>query len=66
MKIAVCVKQVPDTADLRINPETNTLIREGVESVLNPLDEFPLETALRLKDAIGAHVTAFTDRKSVV
>ncbi len=60
MNMAVCVKQVPDTSDLRINPETNTLMREGVQSVLNPLDEFPLETALRLKEASGGSVTVFT------
>ncbi|MCF7854068.1 MAG: electron transfer flavoprotein subunit beta/FixA family protein [Candidatus Pacebacteria bacterium] len=60
MNIAVCIKQVPDTADLRIDPETNTLIREGVESVMNPLDEFPLEAALRLREALNGTVTAFT------
>lgn len=60
MNIAVCVKQVPDTADLRIDPETNTLIREGVDAVLNPLDDFPLEAALRLREASGGTVTAFT------
>jgi len=60
MRIAVCLKQVPDTSDLRLDPETNTLIREGVESVLNPLDEFPLEAALRLRDSLGAHVTAIS------
>ena len=61
MNIAVCIKQVPDTADLRIDPETNTLIREGVAAVMNPLDEFALEAALQLRDAAGASaVTAFT------
>jgi electron transfer flavoprotein beta subunit len=60
MNIAVCLKQVPDTADLRLDPETNTLIREGVAAVLNPLDEFPLEAALRLRQACGGRVTAFT------
>ena len=60
MKIAVCLKQVPDTTDLRLDPETNTLIREGVEAVLNPLDEFPLEAALQLREAQGGKVTAFT------
>ena len=54
MNIAVCVKQVPDTADLRLDPDTNTLIREGVAAILNPLDEFPLEAALRLRpDVMG-------------
>ena len=60
MKIAVCLKQVPDTAELKLDPKTNTLIREGVEAVLNPLDEFPLEAALRLREACGGSVTAFT------
>ena len=39
MKIIVCIKQVPDTTNVRIDPETNTLIREGVESIINPFDE---------------------------
>jgi electron transfer flavoprotein beta subunit len=57
MHIVVCVKQVPDTANVRINPETNTLIREGVESIMNPFDEYALEEALKLKDDHGARVT---------
>ncbi len=60
MNIAICLKQVPDTADLRLDPETNTLIREGVAAVLNPLDEFPMEAALRLRDSVGGRITAFT------
>jgi electron transfer flavoprotein beta subunit len=60
MHIVVCVKQVPDTANVRINPETNTLIREGVESILNPFDEYALEEALKRKDAYGARVTVIT------
>ena len=48
MHIVVCVKQVPDTTNVRINPETNTLMREGVESIINPFDEFALEEALKL------------------
>lgn len=50
MKIVVCVKQVPDTADIKWT-ENNTMVREGVESILNPFDEYALETALRLKEA---------------
>ena len=57
MHIVVCVEQVPDTTNVRINPETNTLMREGVESIMNPFDEYALEEALRLKDAMGARVT---------
>ncbi len=60
MHIAVCVKQVPDTANVRIDPETNTLMREGVESIINPYDEYALEQALRLRDSCGARVTALT------
>ena len=60
MHIIVCIKQVPDTTAVRINPETNTLMREGVESILNPFDEFALEEALRLKDTHGARVSALT------
>ncbi len=60
MHIVVCLKQVPDTANVRINPETNTLMREGAESITNPFDEYALEQALRLKDAHGARVTTLT------
>ena len=60
MRIVVCVKQVPDTTNVRINPKTNTLMREGVESIVNPFDEYALEEALRLKDSHGAHVTVIT------
>ena len=57
MKIVVCIKQVPDSTNVRINPETNTLMREGVESIVNPFDEYALEQALLLKDRWGAKVT---------
>ena len=50
MKIVVCVKQVPDTNEIRINPETGTLIRDGVPSILNPDDANALEQALQVKD----------------
>ena len=56
MCVVVCIKQVPDSTNVRINPKTNTLIREGVESVVNPFDEFALEQALMLKDRCGAEV----------
>ncbi|MFW3145610.1 MAG: electron transfer flavoprotein subunit beta/FixA family protein [Thermoplasmatota archaeon] len=49
MRFLVLVKQVPDTTEVRIDPKTNTLIREGVESIMNPYDQFALEEALRLK-----------------
>ncbi len=51
MNILVCVKQVPDTTEMKIDPETNTLIREGVESILNTYDGYALEKALSLKDS---------------
>ena len=51
MRVVVCVKQVPDATNVRINPKTNTLMREGVESIVNPFDEYALEEGLRLKDA---------------
>ena len=57
MKIVVCIKQVPDTAEVKIDPKTNTLIRDGVPSIINPDDKAGLEAALRIKDEIGAEVT---------
>jgi electron transfer flavoprotein beta subunit len=50
MNILVCVKQVPDTTEIKINPETNTLIREGVPSIVNTFDGFALEMGARIKD----------------
>ncbi len=50
MRIVVCVKQVPDTTEVKIDPKTGTLIREGVPSILNPDDANALEEALRIKD----------------
>ena len=57
MNIVVCLKQVPDTSEVKLNPETNTLIRDGVQNIMNPFDRQALETALILKDAGGAKVT---------
>ena len=51
MKIVVCVKQVPEISNVRINPETGTLIREGVASILNPFCEYALDFAVELKKA---------------
>lgn len=56
MKTVVCTKQVPDTTDVKINPETGTLIREGVESVINPFDEFAIEEALLTREKLGGEV----------
>jgi electron transfer flavoprotein beta subunit len=60
MKIIVCIKQVPDTTEVKIDPKTGTLIREGVPSIINPDDKSGLETALKLKDEFNAHVTVIT------
>jgi electron transfer flavoprotein beta subunit len=60
MNIIVCIKQVPDTTEVKINPETNTLMRAGVPSIVNPFDEYALETALQLKDKVGGKVTVIT------
>jgi len=57
MNIIVCIKQVPDTTEVRLNPETGTLIRDGVPSIINPDDKAGLEAALQLKDEYGAKVT---------
>ncbi len=60
MRIIVCIKQVPDTTEVKIDPKTGTIIREGLPSIMNPDDKGALEWALRLKDNCGAHVTAIT------
>lgn len=60
LHIAVCIKQVPDSREIRIDPKTNTLIRAGVPSIVNFYDMHGLEEALRIKDEIGAKVTVIT------
>jgi len=60
MNIIVLIKQVPDTSEVRINRETNTLIRDGVPSIINPFDMFAIEEALRLREQHGGKVTALT------
>jgi electron transfer flavoprotein beta subunit len=60
MNIIVCIKQVPETTEVRINPETNTLIREGVKSIINPFDMYAIEEAVRLKERYGGKVTVVT------
>ncbi|WP_027626671.1 electron transfer flavoprotein subunit beta/FixA family protein [Clostridium lundense] len=60
MNIVVCLKQVPDTNEVKIDPVTGTLIREGVPSIINPDDKNALEEALRLKDENGAKVTVIS------
>lgn len=58
LNILVCIKQVPDTTNIKIDPVTNTLIREGVPSIVNPFDAYALELAVRLKEQAGGTVTA--------
>ena len=60
MNIIVCIKQVPDTTEIKIDPETNTLIREGVESIINPFDLYAIEEAIRLKEQYGGKITAIS------
>ena len=60
MHIVVCVKMVPDTTQVKIDPVTNTLVREGVPFITNPFDDHAIEEALRIKDAYGARITALS------
>ena len=60
MNLVCCIKQVPDTAEVKIDPETNTLIRSGVESIINPYDLVALEAALALKDTYGGKVAVIS------
>jgi electron transfer flavoprotein beta subunit len=56
VKIVVCIKQVPETTDVKIDPKTNTLIREGVASITNPFDEYAVEEALLIREKHGGEV----------
>ncbi|MHB1230721.1 MAG: electron transfer flavoprotein subunit beta/FixA family protein [Halothiobacillus sp.] len=60
MHIVVCIKQVPDSAQIRVHPVTNTIMRQGVPAIINPFDLFAIEEALRLKDRMGGKVTVIT------
>ncbi|MDO9008882.1 MAG: electron transfer flavoprotein subunit beta/FixA family protein, partial [Thiobacillus sp.] len=60
MHIVVCIKQVPDSAQIRVHPVTNTIMRQGVPAIVNPYDLFSLEAALRLKDEYGGRVTVLS------
>ena len=60
MRYVVCIKQVPETTDVKINPATNTLIRDGVASIINPFDMYAIEEGLRLKAKTGGTVTVVT------
>jgi electron transfer flavoprotein beta subunit len=60
MHIVVCVKQVPDTTEVKVNQETGTLIRDGVPSIINPFDQFALEQGIRIKEATGGELTVLS------
>jgi len=60
MNIIVCIKQVPETTEVKINPETNTLIREGVKSIINPFDMYAIEEGVRIKEKLGGKATVIT------
>ncbi|MCX8035853.1 MAG: electron transfer flavoprotein subunit beta/FixA family protein [Candidatus Sumerlaeia bacterium] len=60
MRIVVCIKQVPDVTDVKINPQTNTLIREGVPSIINPFDTYAIEEGVRLREKYGGTVIVLT------
>lgn len=60
MHIAVCIKQVPDSAQIRVHPVTNTIMRQGVPTIINPYDLFAIEAALRLRDVHGGKITVLT------
>lgn len=60
MRFIVCIKQVPDTTEVRVNPQTNTLIREGVPSIVNPFDLYAVEEALILRERFSGEVVALS------
>lgn len=60
MKIIVCVKQVPATNEVKMDPVTNTIIREGIESIINPFDTYAIEEALRIREKYGAKLASIS------
>ena len=60
MLVVACVKQVPDTTQVKVDPVTGTLVREGVPFIMNPYDTHALEESLRLKDRYGVHVAVIS------
>jgi electron transfer flavoprotein beta subunit len=60
MRIIVCIKQVPDSAEVKINPETGTLVREGIPSIINPFDLHAIEAGIQIKGKTGGKVTVIT------
>ncbi|MEE8324687.1 MAG: electron transfer flavoprotein subunit beta/FixA family protein [Candidatus Humimicrobiaceae bacterium] len=65
MKIAVCIKQVPGTVDIKIDPETNTLIRQGMENIINPFDTYAVEEGVRIKERLDAD-EGFMEQSEVI
>lgn len=60
MNIIVCIKQVPETINVKINKDTNTLIREGIKGIINPFDMYAVEEGLRIKEKFGGKVVAIS------
>jgi electron transfer flavoprotein beta subunit len=60
MNIVVCIKQVPGTTEVKIDPQTNTLVRQGIANIINPFDTYAIEEAVRLKEKHGGKVTIIT------
>ncbi len=60
MNTVVCIKQVPGTTKVNVDPETNTLIRQGIENIINPFDTYALEEGVRIKERYGGKVTALS------
>jgi electron transfer flavoprotein beta subunit len=60
MNVVICLKQVPGTTEVKIDPQTNTLIREGIENIINPFDTYALEEGVKLREQYGGKVTVIT------
>ena len=60
MKILVCVKQVPSSNEVRLDPITNTILRDAKQAVINPFDLYAVEQAVQIKEEIGGSVTAIS------
>lgn len=65
IKIAVCIKQVPGTTEIKIDPETNTLVRQGIENIINPFDTYAIEEAVKLKERLDSD-DSFDDEVEVI
>ena len=65
MNIVVCIKQVPGTTEIKIDPDTNTLVREGIPGIINPFDCYALEEAVRLRERCGHDHGASPGRGSI-